>query len=242
MVHTSLARLRCSFYRRTQDQKERKTETLRSVSFEFDEDNKTAIPGYDSKGGYVGCFKDSPEDRDFIGVFSLRYISNGEKETQVSLELCEDFCNGYYYFALQNGDECYCGNGFGKYGAAPEEDCDQICRGHTSKSCGGTLRNSVYRTSSSLYYYVGCRVRKTEHSGTTSLSPDDPFPGKCKQLCKDQPYFAVYDGSKCVCLDSSDKLVKRRQNLCSKLCNGNPTFTCGGKTSNYMSVYQIASL
>ena len=167
--------------------------------------------------------------------------SNGEKEAQTSPELCEDFCNGYYYFALQNGDNCYCGNRFGKYGAAAEKDCNQICKGDTAKLCGGTLRNSVYRTSTSFYYYVGCKVGNREQHGTTALSADNVFPGKCKQICKDQPYFAIY-GSNCVCLDSIDKLVKKRQFLCSKLCTGNPNFTCGGNTAKYMSVYKIAPL
>ena len=213
---------------------------MKSISFDFNEDNRTDIPGYDSKGGYVGCFKDNPEHRDFIGMFALP--SSGEKEAKSSPELCKDFCNGYYYFALQNGGDCYCGNRFGKYGVAPEEDCHQICNTDTTKMCGGTLRNSVYRTSPSFYSYVGCYVQSGASLDPIALSPENAFPGKCKALCKDQSYVAIYGGKDCVCLSSLSGLMKKRITLCSQPCSGNPNHRCGGKSTKYMSIYKLADI
>lgn len=51
---------------------------------------------------------------------------------------------GYILFGLQNGRECYCGNSFGKYGQAPEDDCHMQCPGDNTVRCGGSFRNSVY--------------------------------------------------------------------------------------------------
>ena len=195
------------------------------------------IPGYDSKGGYVGCFKDNIEDRDFIGLFSLS-MNKGASE------LCEDFCNGYYYFALQNGGECFCGNQFGKHGAAPEDDCNYTCKSDTTKMCGGALRNSVYRTTSLFYSYVGCFIEESGFSGkrgTMALLQNNAFPGKCKEFCRHQQYFAVYGGKDCFCLDSLSGLAEEEISLCSQPCSGNRKHKCGGKTAPYISVYKLAA-
>lgn len=45
---------------------------------------------------------------------------------------------------LQNSDECYCGDGFGKHGEADESECNMACTGASKQKCGGPSRNSVY--------------------------------------------------------------------------------------------------
>ena len=46
---------------------------------------------------------------------------------------------------LQASIRCYCGNGYDKYGAAGEADCDKTCSGNVNEICGGFWRNSVYK-------------------------------------------------------------------------------------------------
>jgi hypothetical protein len=41
--------------------------------------------------------------------------------------------------------ECYCGQGFGRYGKASEIDCDYKCSGNQSQSCGGLKFNSIWK-------------------------------------------------------------------------------------------------
>ena len=54
---------------------------------------------------------------------------------------------------LQNGDLCFCGNDFDKYGRADDSECNIKCRrldektiitGNAFDSCGGRWRNVVY--------------------------------------------------------------------------------------------------
>jgi len=52
------------------------------------------------------------------------------------------------YMAIQNGDECFCGNSYdshGPYAKKPDADCDSTSQGcrYTHK-CGGPWRNAIY--------------------------------------------------------------------------------------------------
>ncbi len=53
---------------------------------------------------------------------------------------------GTTYAAVQNWDQCFCGDSYGGQGEAPESDCNQPCKGDSSQMCGGAWRNSVYQT------------------------------------------------------------------------------------------------
>ena len=68
---------------------------------------------------------------------------------------CVDQCgsHGFLYAGLQNGDLCFCGNDYDKYGRADDSECDIKCRQPDAAiektynpfdSCGGRWRNSVY--------------------------------------------------------------------------------------------------
>lgn len=47
---------------------------------------------------------------------------------------------------VQMGEECWCGNSFGRHGKADSGDCSSSCSGPASGSfaCGGAFRNSIY--------------------------------------------------------------------------------------------------
>ena len=52
----------------------------------------------------------------------------------------------------QYSDQCFCGNTYGRYGKSDENDCNAHCAGDSTKTCGGTWRNSVYRTGMRIIY------------------------------------------------------------------------------------------
>ena len=52
------------------------------------------------------------------------------------------------YAAMQNGNECYCGNAYGKYGALSMSRCNKRCAGDSSVTCGGENANQVFEASS----------------------------------------------------------------------------------------------
>ena len=51
---------------------------------------------------------------------------------------------GHKYAGVQYGNQCYCGNSFGKYDTA--DNCDMACSGDESQMCGGTWANMIYGT------------------------------------------------------------------------------------------------
>ena len=45
---------------------------------------------------------------------------------------------------MQYREECFCGNTYGQYGEANEDDCYLKCAGNSTQICGGDWRNSVH--------------------------------------------------------------------------------------------------
>ena len=84
--------------------------------------------------GYVGCYKDATE-RDLSGDF----FTQPGLTTQICMDACRQ--KGYGYAATQYGTQCFCGDGFGKYGKST--DCNMPCGGNRSETCGGSWANSV---------------------------------------------------------------------------------------------------
>ncbi|PRP84595.1 hypothetical protein PROFUN_09268 [Planoprotostelium fungivorum] len=84
---------------------------------------------------YVGCYKDDG-NRDLTGKYT---------ENVGSVAQCASICQGFSYFAVQYSTQCFCGNSYGRYGQAPESDCNMKCNDGSSR-CGSGWRNSVYST------------------------------------------------------------------------------------------------
>ena len=87
---------------------------------------------------YLGCFVDK-EDRDVKGSFV--------RTKTMTVEACASECRqqGYKIAAIQYGEQCFCGNTYGKFGRASDADCSVKCAGNDTQRCGGGWRNSVYR-------------------------------------------------------------------------------------------------
>ena len=52
----------------------------------------------------------------------------------------------YKYAGVQNGDQCFCGDTYGKYTKKPDSECNKTCRGESTQMCGGRWRNAIYST------------------------------------------------------------------------------------------------
>jgi len=87
---------------------------------------------------YQGCYNDNGNSRDL--PFAGPQLANQ------TIELCQTFCKSkaYQYAGLQNGNECWCGNSFGKYGSDASA-CDLPCTGNPNyEFCGAAYHNSIY--------------------------------------------------------------------------------------------------
>ena len=84
---------------------------------------------------YIGCFKDT-----WTRDLSVFMTSNPGMTTEKCVSLCRE--KGTAYAATQYGQQCFCGNTYGKYG--PATNCDMKCAGNPAEICGGSFANSVY--------------------------------------------------------------------------------------------------
>lgn len=101
---------------------------------------------------YTGCYADTA-----TSIFS-QYMDMTGYLGWNTLMYCTIQAINYYatYFGLQNGYGCYFGNNtLSQLGTLrPDSECTAICTGNQNTtavigpSCGGYLRNSVYKTPS----------------------------------------------------------------------------------------------
>ena len=96
---------------------------------------------YDPQGR---CFIDG-HDRDLP-----HRKSNIPDNAENSIQFCLDQCKnaGYTYAGIQYTRECWCDNDFGKYGEAPQSECDKDCRDGSGNKCGGGWRQNIFLSSS----------------------------------------------------------------------------------------------
>lgn len=91
---------------------------------------------------FKGCYKDESNRDMKEGVF-VDYNTH---------EYCANRClgKGYKFFGVQNGQDCWCGNSYGKHGRVPYYECAEVpCTGNAKEHCGGSLRNAVFATQAS---------------------------------------------------------------------------------------------
>ncbi|RMX41520.1 hypothetical protein pdam_00013080 [Pocillopora damicornis] len=108
----------------------------------------------DTNPDMIGCYKDDKALDDNFRLVQPRALGY-EIQHFSSKQDCVDQCadRGFPYAGLQNGDLCFCGNTFDKYGRADDKECNIKCRKpddpveyveNSFESCGGRWRNSVY--------------------------------------------------------------------------------------------------
>ena len=84
----------------------------------------------------VGCFRDQG-NRDLDGMM----LEARGMTTEACTRECAEW--GYRFAGTENGNQCFCGNAFGKYGAST--DCTKPCVGRPDETCGGFWAHSVYQ-------------------------------------------------------------------------------------------------
>lgn len=87
---------------------------------------------------HEGCFKDDVDRPD------LSHLVKDSSKAH-SIELCVDECTKLYYIyaGLQDGQRCYCGSTYGRYGPG---ECKTRCKADAKEICGGQLSSTVYKT------------------------------------------------------------------------------------------------
>jgi hypothetical protein len=91
------------------------------------------IPGYN----YSGCYTDSVNERVLQKAFYFDELMTVEK--------CNEYCDGTKYFGTQYGGECYCGDEFAYDSSlVPESECSFLCRGDKAEFCGAANRLSLW--------------------------------------------------------------------------------------------------
>jgi hypothetical protein len=85
---------------------------------------------------FLGCFRDR-DGRDLPGAFIER--------PNMTVGMCTAHCarSGYTYAGIQDGEQCFCGNSYGRYSAS--NACNLGCNGNPSERCGGVWANGVFR-------------------------------------------------------------------------------------------------
>ena len=86
--------------------------------------------------GYLGCYKDMQDDRIFGGEVT---------DFDLTLEKCEEHCDGNMFYGVQYGRECWCGPvgaNYAKHGNSTA--CIKPCMGNGAQTCGGGNAMDVY--------------------------------------------------------------------------------------------------
>ena len=103
-----------------------------------------AISECDTKNpSYIGCYVDD----------GSRDLYDGPKNYGYNQQTCNEACQAYPYFALQNNGWCVCGAAYAtepQYVKRPDGECG-------SKGLGGGWRNSIYHTCG---YEGNCHSKK----------------------------------------------------------------------------------
>ena len=84
---------------------------------------------------YVGCFADGKNGATRDLKAAAVVVS--------SIVDCQDTCVDFSYFALQNGNQCRCGNTYNTNSNLHFQVADSECYGAVGYSMGGSNRNAI---------------------------------------------------------------------------------------------------
>ena len=218
------------------DQNVRKTEEFRSIYFLYNEDNYTLVFHPSQPNGYIGCYKDSEGGfSDLSGFFKIATNDGRFSST------CREICKKFLFFGLQQGPdgiECRCGNEFGYYGVALDDECS-ACGGGTSDSgrCGLSRRNGIYRVEPFTAKSVGCFGDKPDQRDLEHYAGDRHTPITCAAACSNYTVFGLQNGSECYCGDTYGHYGNANLTTCMMPCVADSKLFCGGRWTN--SVFHL---
>ena len=149
---------------------------------------------------------------------------------------CRSYCREYYYFGLQYGKECYCGNEFGSHGRAPEDECNMTCL-NTNQICGGILRNSVYRVNNYHATFIGCFETPSDIQQLQLPSVVSGIDA-CGQECPNSQFIGLHSSNLCSCITDIPEWPRLSNSICNVRCQGMTSEICGGKSASTIAVYK----
>jgi len=104
--------------------------------------NQLAIPGSPEVVGSYNAALCHTEATSGRALSATGYTDSNN----MTLENCAAFCNGYQYFGIEYGQECYCGSYLNAGSVvAPDTDCSMLCTGSFAEVCGGPNRLNIYQ-------------------------------------------------------------------------------------------------
>lgn len=94
---------------------------------------------------YLGCFKSK------LGIDRIFPADNRLISPNMTIQMCIDYCKcsniNYAYAGVEYSAECYCGvanANYSRHGREGDEDCQYLCSGDMTSSCGGTGSIAVF--------------------------------------------------------------------------------------------------
>lgn len=206
--------------------------------------------------GYLGCYQDSG-NRMLKGF----HFWTSKMTNELCIKACKE--RSFVFAATQARTHCFCGQKLWRKIKRSERECNYTCPGRSlfkKFKCGGSWRNSVWRTGLStkayeakqaLYkkLYVGCYQRSNTFPGLVGTKDiynmikgwnHAMYIGFCHRTCRQKgfTYFSLNRGYSCLCGNIKTSSYHRNVmfRYCNVRCRGNKHQFCGG--NSYTSVYR----
>ncbi|CBJ25804.1 conserved unknown protein [Ectocarpus siliculosus] len=191
----------------------------------------------------LGCCRDGRSDR----VLEQELMD----QTDLTPDTCALHCysEGYQFYGLQYGQECWCGvagTDYDRLGSLDMSECAYPCTGDASSTCGGYLAFQAFElgsqnqpTTAPPTGYLGCyaddrsRIFSALHVTLTDNNAES-----CKASCVGYAYYGLQYGEQCFCgTADEDYTVYGESDNCVLSCTGDASSTCGGSWA--MDVYAM---
>lgn len=190
------------------------------------------------------CVRDDPINRVLSGAF-YRFADS----PSMTMEGCRDKCDGYAYYGLENGNECFCGHEYRlPLEMVNQAECDMECPGDAMESCGGFLRMNIWSQDNLKFNSFFAEAEKIWKGQCVENDPNNLIlrgpsttsgqltKESCATFCDGFTYYGMENGSTCYCgTDVIGDPVTAKN--CLEPCAGDSTESCGG-TENQMNLWQ----
>ena len=211
---------------------------------------------------WTGCFNDSGNNR----IMEHRALDVGDDYGGVpnAYDFCRYQClkEGFSYFGLQNGRECWCNSdNFSSNAKVSDSQCQMDCVDQDDWTrCGNGNRMSVYKIEQTLGEacinedvrpdaedeYLGC-FKDTNQRAFPFRAPNF-YPQRvenandyCREICDENGYthYGLQYAYECFCgYETYDKYGQLPESDCNRKCHDqSPDTICGGSWA--MSVYKF---
>ncbi|CAM9115667.1 unnamed protein product [Pylaiella littoralis] len=205
---------------------------------------------------YLGCYADGYDGMDsvYTDLTELALLIHGTTSmyTEMVPEACALLCLGHKFYALHNGDECWCASTGSKSSITAngqvDGECETPCAGYTDDTCGGSSAFDLYENTD--LKHLGCfndvsfdDDTLTSYAMDTKAGVTDTlYTWYCYSTCLargDYSYVATKDGNECWCGEGDDAHHERYGSSedCNVPCSGDSQVSCGGYES--FDLYRI---